>query len=210
MSKMPTITIRHPQPEEEGFEDETSIFEAIVSDNQDPLDSLLVTVESDIDGELCNDFADNSGVFICEAIPSVGDHTLIFSVLDTSNTSASEITNYTVLPLSEVDNDGDGYTETEGDCDDTDSSIYPDAEEFANGIDDDCDGIIDEGTGAYDDDGDCFCEIEPCIDSIEPSCPELSVAIAMTPVLQTTQMPSRFAIPSTMTVMVQSTKERPV
>ena len=109
----PTITIRHPQPDEEGYEDEASIFEAIVSDNQDPLDSLIVTVESDIDGELCNDFADNSGVFICEVVPSVGEHTLIFSVLDTSNTSASEIVDYTVLPLSEVDNDGDGYTETE-------------------------------------------------------------------------------------------------
>ncbi|MGC6510921.1 MAG: putative metal-binding motif-containing protein [Myxococcota bacterium] len=169
----PTITIRHPQPDEHGFEDETAFFEAIVSDNQDSLDSLLVTIESDIDGELCQDYADESGVFLCEVLASVGDHTLIFTVLDTSDISASEITDYTVLPLSEIDNDGDGFTETDGDCDDTNSAIYPEAEEFANGIDDDCDGILDEETTSYDDDGDCFCEIEPCMGSIEAVCLEL-------------------------------------
>ena len=202
----PTITIRHPQPDENGFEDEASIFEAIVSDLQDPLDTLLVTVESNIDGALCNDFADDSGIFLCEAIPSVGDHTLIFTVLDSSNTSASEITDYTVLPLSEIDNDGDGFTETDGDCDDTNSSIYPDAEEFANGIDDDCDGVIDEETSAYDDDGDCFCEIEPCIASVEPACLDLLGETAMTPAHLTIQMQWKPAIRSTTIAMAWSMK----
>ena len=48
----------------------------------------LVTVESNVDGALCNDFADDSGFFWQQA--SVGDHTL-FQFFDSSNTSASEL-----------------------------------------------------------------------------------------------------------------------
>lgn len=37
----------------------------------------------------------------------------------------------------------EGYVPTEGDCDDTNATVSPDAEERCNGIDDDCDGVID-------------------------------------------------------------------
>jgi hypothetical protein len=54
-----------------------------------------------------------------------------------------------------TDGDGDGYTEREGDCDDSDPDRYPGAIEVCNEIDDDCDGEIDEG-------GVCpSCEDEP-------------------------------------------------
>ena len=59
-----------------------------------------------------------------------------------------------------LDDDGDGYgtsdtsvvsceaptdyVEPDGDCDDTDTHLNPDAEETCNGVDDDCDGSIDE------------------------------------------------------------------
>ena len=42
------------------------------------------------------------------------------------------------------DDDGDGYSEFGGDCDDTDPNVSPAIMEIAgNGVDDDCDGTID-------------------------------------------------------------------
>ena len=60
----------------------------------------------------------------------------------------------------DLDNDGFGsktiritaceqpenYIETTGDCDDTSNSVYPNADEYCNGIDDNCDSVIDEPT----------------------------------------------------------------
>jgi len=37
-----------------------------------------------------------------------------------------------------------GYVEDDSDCDDGDASVHPEADEYCNGIDDDCDGDVDE------------------------------------------------------------------
>ena len=44
-----------------------------------------------------------------------------------------------------IDDDNDGYTENQGDCDDTNATVYPGATELEDGIDNDCDDQIDEG-----------------------------------------------------------------
>jgi len=43
------------------------------------------------------------------------------------------------------DNDGDGWTVGEGDCNDRDESVHPGAEELCDGLDNDCDDVVDEG-----------------------------------------------------------------
>ena len=45
----------------------------------------------------------------------------------------------------DVDDDTDGYSENQGDCDDTNASINPGATEIEDNIDNDCDGEVDEG-----------------------------------------------------------------
>ena len=66
-----------------------------------------------------------------------------------------------------IDNDGDGFPIPE-DCDDIDSSINPSAEEFCDGLDNNCNGEIDEGVLALfylDSDGDGFGDPEQPIEA---------------------------------------------
>lgn len=69
----------------------------------------------------------------------------------------------------DYDDDGDGYTENEGDCDDSNPEVNPGAEEIVgNNIDDDCDGGTDSGTDGTDDDEDGFSEEEGDCDDENP------------------------------------------
>lgn len=66
-----------------------------------------------------------------------------------------------VATSNSLDEDGDGYIAS-SDCDDTNASAYPGAEELCNTIDDDCDGDTDESdatdqpTWYQDSDGDGY------------------------------------------------------
>ena len=58
-----------------------------------------------------------------------------------------------------VDADGDGWTGLDGDCDDADPTVYPDADETCDDKDNDCDDEVDEDvmtTYYRDADGDGF------------------------------------------------------
>ena len=65
------------------------------------------------------------------------------------------------VPDDEIDDDGDGLAECEGDCDDSSAVVYPGAEELCDGADGDCDGVVsgdeldDDGDGQAECAGDC-------------------------------------------------------
>ena len=83
--------------------------------------------------------------------------------------------------LDRVDDDGDGFSEAEGDCNDRDFTIHPDAREVVDGVDNNCDGLVDDdldndGWGVVD--GDCDDDdatIHPmapehCTDGVDNNC----------------------------------------
>ncbi len=68
------------------------------------------------------------------------------------------------LDILDVDNDGDGYSENDGDCDDADPDKYPGAPELCNDEDDDCDGLV-PADESEDLDGDGAIGCEDCDDA---------------------------------------------
>ncbi len=58
---------------------------------------------------------------------------------DTSEDAADDTGSDTDQP---VDADGDGFAEPE-DCNDTDATVFPGADELCDGVDQDCDGVVD-------------------------------------------------------------------
>ena len=61
-----------------------------------------------------------------------------------------------------IDIDEDGFSIDAGDCDDENDTVYPDAPEFCDGVDNNCDGTTDEQSRHslewYEDaDGDYLC-----------------------------------------------------
>ena len=100
------------------------------------------------------------GIASCMAALSEGMHQLTFTVLDSHGNQGQTMQLLSVLSSSDVDNDGDGYSEEEGDCNDENPNISPGTTESLNGLDDDCDGLVDNGTDGFDDDGDGYSEVE--------------------------------------------------
>ncbi|MFT4974206.1 MAG: putative outer membrane repeat protein [Myxococcota bacterium] len=73
------------------------------------------------------------------------------------------------------DDDGDGYSPADGDCDDADPSRNPGADEQCNGVDDDCSGSVPEEEEDRDYDGLRYCEGD-CDDddnAVYPDAPEI-------------------------------------
>lgn len=70
------------------------------------------------------------------SLPLMGCPPLPGPVIDTGDTGASVGS----------DLDEDGFTITDGDCDDMDETVFPGADEVCDGVDNNCDGLIDEGS----------------------------------------------------------------
>ncbi len=172
LPEAPEITIERPIVGETGLEEEAFEFVASVFDSRDAPADLSLSFRSDLDGVFCEPTADGTGVARCDATLQAGTHTLTFTAVDTEGFDASATMIYVVQALTAVDNDGDGFSEDQGDCNDGDASVNPAAPEVYNSRDDDCDGIVDEGTQGYDDDGDGYTEVDgDCDDDNEDTYP---------------------------------------
>jgi len=199
----PLIYVVHPVGGEFGEENDSFGFVAKVQDSQDPPEAIEVTVESDLDGWICTVLADAVGIASCDGSLNAGDHTLTFTATDLDGFVSTVDQYFGVIALDDIDNDGDGFTESLGDCDDDDDDVYPGNDEIPNFKDDDCNGIIDDGTEFFDDDGDGMTELgETATTQTPPSgttLPRSSMART------TTATESSTTTPTPMTTMVTAT-----
>jgi hypothetical protein len=154
----PEVNLTSPTQGEEGVEGQPFPFEAVVSDAQDAPTAIDVVFLSDRDGFLCSVLADAVGKATCEKVVSVGTHLITAEASDSDNNLERATAYLKIIALADIDQDEDGWTPNQGDCNDRNEAVHPTADEQPNEIDDDCDGTIDEGTINYDDDGDGLAE----------------------------------------------------
>ena len=86
---------------------------------------------------LCACTGSTGKVALDDVETSVDDDT--GTILDTGSLSTED----SAIDPNNVDNDGDGMTENQGDCDDSNASVYLGAEETCDGLDNNCDTIVD-------------------------------------------------------------------
>ena len=72
----------------------------------------------------------------------------------------SQINELQEIIFDDVDNDGDGFSENQGDCDDNNALIYPNATEECDSLDNNCNGTIDENAAQATGLGTCY----ECVD----------------------------------------------
>ena len=108
--------------------------------------------------ELCDDIDNNcNGIIDDEA-------TAVIFYYDADNDGYGD-TQYRISSCEQPS----GYVLNDNDCNDNDASIFPNAEEICDGVDNNCDGIIDENYITYflDNDGDGFGDAENSIEECD-------------------------------------------
>lgn len=136
-------------------------FRGTVSDDETPVETLAIAWSSDRDGVFSTNAADSSGAVSTAYTLSAGIHTVTLSATDASGLVGSDAIVVTVEDPLDRDDDGDGWTENAGDCDDADPRLNPDATDICDAEDNDCSGYVNDSywdgyeqnesrSGAYD------------------------------------------------------------
>ncbi len=137
---IPAVSVVSPLDGSSFWTSDIVVLEGLVSDDTTASGDLVVSWSSDRDGALLGGNPDSSGLTAGSATLSEGVHVVTLTAID----EGSESVVIEVIDPLNHDGDGDGWTENDGDCDDTDSSVHPGLAELCDTIDNDCDTEINE------------------------------------------------------------------
>ncbi|MEN0062330.1 MAG: putative metal-binding motif-containing protein [Myxococcota bacterium] len=143
----PRLLILLPVPDAKGFvgiEGEPVQFEMQVEDGSAPRDRLNVVLTDQAFTVLCEGFPDAGGRFRCS--PHIGVKPIDVTVNATApdgRVGTAQLKGIRTRALADMDEDGDGVSENEGDCDDANPFVAPGLMERCDGLDNDCDDRVD-------------------------------------------------------------------
>jgi hypothetical protein len=140
----PTVAITAPA-DGAGFDlPDLVSFRGVVGDDETPVDVLGIAWSSDVVGVFATSAADSSGAVSTSYALPTGIHTITLSATDATGLTGSDAVVVTVTDPLDRDDDGDGYTENAGDCDDGDPRTNPDASDLCDAADNDCSGYVND------------------------------------------------------------------
>ncbi len=115
-----------------------------VGDDATAATDLLVTWSSDVTGVLSTTAADSSGIALATVDLPLGVHVLTLSVTDGEGKVGTDTALVNVTDPRARDDDMDGYTENDGDCDDADPLSNPGLADICDDLDNNCSGAVNE------------------------------------------------------------------
>lgn len=142
----PTVTIQAPRNNATVDTVQAVNFQGLVGDDLTPIESLTVEWSSDQMGTLSANPADSSGDTTFSAFLTAGTHTVTLSVSDTDGKVSRESVIVNVDDPLSRDDDGDGYSENQGDCEDDNPLANPAMVEICDDSDNDCNGYINDNS----------------------------------------------------------------
>ncbi len=140
----PWVTINDPVDGSMHWTTDTVVFDAQLSDDLTDAEVLELSLTSDVAGAVWSGNADSSGKATGSFSLAEGTHTLTLTAVDEDGNDGSDSVQIFVTDPLNYDNDGDGYTENGGDCDDGDPKVSPGEAEVCDTVDQDCDGYVNE------------------------------------------------------------------
>ena len=123
---------------------DTITFSGTISDDTTPPEQVVTVWSSDIQGLLNTNPPDSYGTTSFGGLLLLGTHVITLTATDLELNEGRDTLTLTVEDPLARDDDGDGYTEYAGDCDDTDDTLSPAESDVCNDVDEDCDGYVND------------------------------------------------------------------
>lgn len=141
---VPVVNINTPTTGSTYDNIDTITFSGTISDDTTPPELVATVWSSDLQGLLSANPPDSYGTTSFGSALMVGTHIITLTATDQEGDEGRDTVALTIEDPLDRDDDGDGYTENAGDCDDTDDTLSPAETDVCNDVDEDCDGYVND------------------------------------------------------------------